>query len=107
MVFGQWCGLVVWLSRVRSWVLAIDDLPKDFFGSVVAYCGGVGGGFPAVATSSVVTMGFGIVVEMVVVVGIGVVEFRNVAEMGVLVGCGGGAAAEVEDCQHLTQLDLR
>jgi hypothetical protein len=37
------------------------------------------------------------VAEMGVVVGIGVVEFENVAEMGVVVGCENGAAVEAED----------
>jgi hypothetical protein len=63
---------------------------------VVAYCSGVRGGFPVVVAASAVAMGFGIVAGMGVVVDIGVVEFENVAEMVVVVGCGGGAAAIVE-----------
>jgi hypothetical protein len=52
---------------------------------VVAYCSGVGGGFPVVVAAGAVAMGFGIVVGMGVVVDIGVVEFENVAKMVVVV----------------------
>jgi hypothetical protein len=37
----------VWLSSARARVLAADDLPKDFFGLVVAYCGGGWGWIPS------------------------------------------------------------
>jgi hypothetical protein len=67
-------------------VLAVDDLPKDFLGPWWRIAMGVEGGFPMVAAPGAEAVGFGIVAEMGVVVGIGVVEFESVAEMGVVVG---------------------
>jgi hypothetical protein len=49
---------------------------------VVAYCNGDWGGFPIVAVAGATAVGFRILAEMGVVVGIGVVEFGNVGEVG-------------------------
>jgi hypothetical protein len=77
---GIW--VVVWLGSARASVLATDDLPKYFLGWWWRIASGIGGGFPAVAVAGAMVVGFRILVEMGLVVGIGFVEFGNVAKVG-------------------------
>jgi hypothetical protein len=74
--------VVVWLGSASARVLVADDLPKDFLGWWWRIAMGIGGGFPIVAVAGATAVGFRILAEMGVVVGIGVAEFGNVGEVG-------------------------